>query len=60
MSGYALEQLHAKQEITERLHDYVERGGGVAQIEDGARFRLHERHHYQRVDGQWTKRMLYP
>lgn len=23
MSGYALEQLHAKQEITERLHDYV-------------------------------------
>ena len=26
----------------------------------GARFRLHERHHYQRVDGQWTKRMLYP
>lgn len=26
----------------------------------GARFRLHERHHYQRLDGQWTKRMLYP
>lgn len=26
----------------------------------GARFRLHERHHYQRVDGRWTKRMLYP
>jgi pyridoxamine 5'-phosphate oxidase len=26
----------------------------------GARFRLHERHHYQRVDGQWTRRMLYP
>ena len=26
----------------------------------GARFRLHERHHYQRVDGQWTERMLYP
>ena len=26
----------------------------------GSRFRLHERHHYQRVDGQWTKRMLYP
>ncbi len=26
----------------------------------GARFRLHERHHYQRVDGQWTQRMLYP
>ncbi len=26
----------------------------------GARFRLHERHHYQRVDGQWNKRMLYP
>ena len=26
----------------------------------GARYRLHERHHYQRVDGQWTLRMLYP
>ena len=26
----------------------------------GARFRLHERHHSQRVDGQWTKRLLYP
>lgn len=26
----------------------------------GARYRLHERQHYQRVDGQWTKRMLYP
>ncbi|MBP6626761.1 MAG: pyridoxamine 5'-phosphate oxidase [Arenimonas sp.] len=26
----------------------------------GARFRLHERQHYQRVDGQWTQRMLYP
>ncbi len=26
----------------------------------GARFRLHERHHYQRIDGEWTKRMLYP
>jgi pyridoxamine 5'-phosphate oxidase len=26
----------------------------------GARFRLHERQHYERVDGVWTKRMLYP
>ena len=26
----------------------------------GARYRLHERHHYQRMDGQWTLRMLYP
>ena len=26
----------------------------------GARFRLHERQHYERVDGIWTKRMLYP
>lgn len=26
----------------------------------GARYRLHERHHYQRIDGQWTLRMLYP
>jgi pyridoxamine 5'-phosphate oxidase len=26
----------------------------------GARFRLHERHHYERVDGQWRKRMLFP
>ena len=26
----------------------------------GARYRLHERHHYQRVDGHWTLRMLYP
>lgn len=26
----------------------------------GARFRLHERQHYERVDGAWTKRMLYP
>lgn len=26
----------------------------------GARYRLHERQHYQRVDGQWTQRMLYP
>lgn len=26
----------------------------------GARYRLHERQHYERVDGAWTKRMLYP
>ncbi len=26
----------------------------------GARFRLHERQHYERVDGAWSKRMLYP
>jgi pyridoxamine 5'-phosphate oxidase len=26
----------------------------------GARFRLHERQHYERVDGAWAKRMLYP
>ena len=26
----------------------------------GARFRLHERHHYERVDGQWRKRLLFP
>jgi pyridoxamine 5'-phosphate oxidase len=26
----------------------------------GARFRLHERQHYERVDGVWVKRMLYP
>lgn len=26
----------------------------------GARYRLHERQHYQRIDGQWNKRMLYP
>ena len=26
----------------------------------GAKFRLHERHHYERVDGQWRKRMLFP
>lgn len=26
----------------------------------GARYRLHERQHYERVDGQWTQRMLYP
>lgn len=26
----------------------------------GARYRLHERQHYQRIDGQWTQRMLYP
>ena len=26
----------------------------------GARYRLHERQHYERVDGAWVKRMLYP
>jgi pyridoxamine 5'-phosphate oxidase len=26
----------------------------------GARYRLHERQHYERTDGAWTKRMLYP
>jgi pyridoxamine 5'-phosphate oxidase len=26
----------------------------------GAKFRLHERQRYERVDGAWTKRMLYP
>ena len=26
----------------------------------GARYRLHERQHYDRVDGVWQKRMLYP
>lgn len=26
----------------------------------GARYRLHERQHYERVDGTWSKRMLYP
>lgn len=26
----------------------------------GARFRLHERQYYERLDGQWRKRMLYP
>lgn len=26
----------------------------------GARFRLHERQRYERIDGQWRKRMLYP
>ena len=26
----------------------------------GAQFRLHERQQYERVDGTWTKRMLYP
>ncbi len=26
----------------------------------GASFRLHERQRYERVDGQWTQRMLYP
>ena len=26
----------------------------------GARYRLHERQRYERVDGQWHRRMLYP
>lgn len=26
----------------------------------GARYRLHERQHYDRVDGRWVRRMLYP
>lgn len=26
----------------------------------GAEFRLHERYHYERCDGTWQKRMLYP
>ena len=26
----------------------------------GARYRLHERHCYERVDGEWNQRMLYP
>lgn len=26
----------------------------------GARYRLHERHRYARVNGRWTKRMLFP
>jgi pyridoxamine 5'-phosphate oxidase len=26
----------------------------------GAEFRLHERYHYERIDGVWHKRMLYP
>jgi pyridoxamine 5'-phosphate oxidase len=26
----------------------------------GAKYRLHERHHYERVDGHWRKRMLFP
>lgn len=26
----------------------------------GARYRLHERQHYDRVDGAWQQRMLYP
>ena len=26
----------------------------------GARYRLHERQRYERVDGQWQRRMLYP
>ena len=26
----------------------------------GARYRLHERQHYERVGGAWSKRMLYP
>ena len=26
----------------------------------GARYRLHERHRFDRVDGQWSQRLLYP
>jgi pyridoxamine 5'-phosphate oxidase len=26
----------------------------------GARYRLHERHRHELVDGQWRERMLYP
>ncbi len=26
----------------------------------GVPARLHDRHHYERVDGEWTKRLLYP
>ena len=26
----------------------------------GARYRLHERHRYERVNGEWNQRMLYP
>jgi pyridoxamine 5'-phosphate oxidase len=26
----------------------------------GARYRLHERQRYERIDGQWQRRMLYP
>ena len=26
----------------------------------GARYRLHERQRFERVDGQWQQRMLYP
>ena len=26
----------------------------------GARYRLHERHHYERIGQAWTKRLLYP
>lgn len=26
----------------------------------GARYRLHERHHYERIGDAWTKRLLYP
>lgn len=26
----------------------------------GAKYRLHDRHHYERVDGRWTKRLLFP
>ena len=26
----------------------------------GAKFRLHERHRYARMDGRWTKRLVYP
>lgn len=26
----------------------------------GARYRLHERHRHERIDGRWTQRMLFP
>jgi pyridoxamine 5'-phosphate oxidase len=26
----------------------------------GVPARLHDRHRYERVDGEWTKRLLYP
>ena len=26
----------------------------------GARYRLHERHRYERINGEWNQRMLYP
>jgi len=32
----------------------------VIELWFGARFRLHERQRYARIDGRWTRRMLYP